>query len=135
MASPPSPIRATPVLDKDARLLADQAFSRAAGAPLVAGNAVRLLCDAGENYPAWLAAIERAERHVHFETYILHEDAVGERFFSAFAAKAPGSPCASSTTGWAGSAAPRAASGGGWPKRASRCAATTRRGSTSRSAG
>lgn len=38
-------------------MLADQAFSRAAGAPLVAGNTVRLLKDAGENYPAWFEAI------------------------------------------------------------------------------
>ena len=72
----------------DARTLADQAFSRAAGAPLIAGNAVRLLCDAGENYPAWLDAIDQATRHVHFETYILHDDAVGERFASALVAKA-----------------------------------------------
>jgi len=53
------------------RALADRAFSRAAGAPLVAGNAVRLLRDAGENYPAWLDAIRRASHHVHFESYIL----------------------------------------------------------------
>jgi len=70
------------------RLLADQAFSRAAGAPLVPGNAVRLLCDAGENYPAWLEAIAAARRHVHFEAYILHDDAVGERFARAFVDKA-----------------------------------------------
>jgi len=70
------------------RFLADQAFSRAAGAPLVPGNAVRPLCDAAENYPAWLEAIAAARRHVHFETYILHEDAVGERFARAFADKA-----------------------------------------------
>ena len=44
------------------RVAADQAFSRAAGAPLVEGNAVRLLKDGTENYPAWLAAIEGAER-------------------------------------------------------------------------
>jgi len=70
------------------RALAEQAFSRAAGAPSVPGNAVRLLCDAGENYPAWLAAIEAARRHVHFESYILHEDGVGERFLRALVAKA-----------------------------------------------
>jgi hypothetical protein len=39
------------------RLLADQAFSRAAGAPLVEGNRVELLCDAQQNYPAWLDPI------------------------------------------------------------------------------
>ena len=39
------------------RRLSDQLFSRTAGAPLVRGNAVRLLRDAAENYPAWLNAI------------------------------------------------------------------------------
>ena len=38
------------------RSLANQAFSRAAGAPLIEGNSVRLLKDARENYPAWLDA-------------------------------------------------------------------------------
>src|SRR3954447_12891125 len=47
--------------------LADQAFSRAAGAPLIAGNDVRLLKNAAENSPAWLEAIGGARRHVHFE--------------------------------------------------------------------
>ena len=44
-----------------ARVLANQAFTRAAGAPLVDGNQVRLLKDARENYPAWLEAIGAAE--------------------------------------------------------------------------
>jgi cardiolipin synthase A/B len=70
------------------RALAEQAFSRAAGAALIPGNAVRLLCDARENYPAWLAAIETAHRHVHFESYIVHDDAVGERFARVLVAKA-----------------------------------------------
>ena len=48
------------------RVLADQAFSRAAGAHLVEGNRVDLLRDAKENYPAWLEAIRSAERWVHF---------------------------------------------------------------------
>jgi cardiolipin synthase len=72
----------------EARLLADQAFSRAAGAPLVHGNAVRLLKDAAENYPAWLEAIRGARRAVHFESFIIHADEVGERFAEAFIAKA-----------------------------------------------
>src|SRR5712692_5998804 len=42
------------------RVIADQAFSRAAGAPLVHGNAVRILKDGAENYPAWLSAIGAA---------------------------------------------------------------------------
>jgi cardiolipin synthase A/B len=69
-------------------LLADQAFSRAAGAPLVEGNAVVVQCDAVESYPAWLDAIARAERWVHFECYIIHADATGRRFADALIAKA-----------------------------------------------
>ena len=65
------------------RAFADKAFSRAAGAPLVGGNRVRLLTDAGENYPAWLDAIGAAKRTIHFESYIIHEDAVGRRFADA----------------------------------------------------
>lgn len=70
------------------RHLADQAFSRAAGAPLVTGNSVRLLIDAKENYPAWLDAIGGAQRYIHFECYIIHEDEVGWKFADALIAKA-----------------------------------------------
>lgn len=72
----------------DSRSLADHAFSRAAGAPLIPGNCVRLLKDAGENYPAWLKAIREAKRRVHFECYIIHEDQAGETFADALIAKA-----------------------------------------------
>ena len=70
------------------RNLANQAFSRAAGAPLVGGNSVRLLIDAKENYPAWLDAIKSAERYIHFESYIIHEDHTGWMFAEALIAKA-----------------------------------------------
>ena len=53
-----------------ARRLADQTFARAAGAPLIPGNTVRILRDAKENYPAWLEAIASATTTIHFETYI-----------------------------------------------------------------
>ena len=69
-------------------LLADQAFSRTAGAPLVEGNAVRLLKDGCENYPAWLEAIRSAQRWIHFETYILHDDKIGKVFADALAERA-----------------------------------------------
>lgn len=72
----------------EVRALAGQAFSRAAGAPLVAGNALRLLSDARENYPAWLAAIEAARLHIHFESYIIHDDAIGYEFAAALIRKA-----------------------------------------------
>ena len=70
------------------RALADQAFSRAAGAPLLEGNSVRLLKDAQENYPAWLNAIASAKRYINFECYIIHEDDAGWQFADALVAKA-----------------------------------------------
>ena len=70
------------------RQLADQAFSRAAGAPLVGGNAVRILRDAAENYPAWEAAIEQARSTIHLEMYIVHRDRVGRRFVDLLARRA-----------------------------------------------
>jgi cardiolipin synthase len=70
------------------RALANQAFSRASGAPLVEGNQVRLLIDARENYPAWLEAINAAKHHIHFESYIIHEDDTGWMFADALTAKA-----------------------------------------------
>ena len=71
-----------------ARILAAQAFSRAAGAPLVHGNSIRLLKDARENYPAWLEAIRSAEKNVHFENYIIRDDNIGKQFADALIAKA-----------------------------------------------
>jgi len=62
-------------------------LSRAAGAPLVAGNAVRSLRDAAENYPAWLASIEAAQRSIFFESYIIADDEIGRRFRDALAAR------------------------------------------------
>ena len=70
------------------RPLADQAFSRAAGAPLVPGNRVDLLLDARENYPAWREAIEQARRSVHVEMYIFREDEAGGAFADLLARKA-----------------------------------------------
>lgn len=70
------------------RLEADQAFSRTAGAPLVGGNRVTLLRDGAENYPAWLEAIARAERWIHFETYLIHSDRTGQIFADALCERA-----------------------------------------------
>jgi cardiolipin synthase A/B len=72
---------------RDGNLL-DQALTRAAGTPLVAGNSVRLLKDAADNYPAWLAAIRSAQRTIHFENYFIVEDEIGLEFADALASKA-----------------------------------------------
>src|SRR4029453_16507588 len=70
------------------RTLANQAFSRTAGAPLVAGNAVRVLRDATENYPVWERARRGARRAIHVEMYIFHRDPVGRRFVALLAERA-----------------------------------------------
>lgn len=70
------------------RPIAERAVSRAAGAPLVAGNDVRLLLDAQANYDAWLAAIAAAEHVIYFENYIIAPDATGRLFRDALAEKA-----------------------------------------------
>ncbi|WP_052494066.1 phosphatidylserine/phosphatidylglycerophosphate/cardiolipin synthase family protein [Nitrosospira sp. NpAV] len=70
------------------RVLAAQAFSRAAGAPLVHGNNIRLLKDGGENYSAWLDAIYLAEETIYFENYIIRDDKIGQQFADAFITKA-----------------------------------------------
>jgi cardiolipin synthase A/B len=89
MAAPDTPV-VPPASDTlmAIRLFADQAFSRAAGAPLIAGNSVRLLRDAEENYPAWKDAIREARRTIHFESYIIHDDDVGRDFAELLAEKA-----------------------------------------------
>lgn len=66
----------------------EKAFSRVAEAPLSTGNSVTLLKNAAENYPAWLEAIKNAEKYIHFECYIIHEDAQGKLFADALIAKA-----------------------------------------------
>ena len=78
-----------PTLNPDlpAMVAADRAFDRATGAPSTDGNAVQLLLDAAQNYPAWLAAIEKAQRFVLFESYIVDDDAVGQAFAAALAAR------------------------------------------------
>ncbi len=70
------------------RFMAEQLFSRVAGAGPVEGNAVRLLKDGAENYTAWLDAIAAARQQVDFENYIIRDDEIGRRFAEALADKA-----------------------------------------------
>ena len=84
------PTRLLSTLDAGGGLrgLADRAFSRAAGAPLVLGNRVELLLDARENYPAWRDAIAAAQHSVHLEMYIFRDDDAGQVFGDLLARKA-----------------------------------------------
>lgn len=70
------------------RLLAEQAFSRAAGAPLSGGNQLHLLRDAAGHYPAWLNAIRSATHSIHLENYIIENDRIGREFMAALAERA-----------------------------------------------
>ncbi len=76
------------LLPTPSRLLAEQALSRAAGAPLVSGNAVQLLIDAQSHYDAWLAAIRGAQTRVLLENYIIRDDEIGRTFLDALVERA-----------------------------------------------
>ncbi|MHB8571292.1 MAG: phospholipase D-like domain-containing protein, partial [Metallibacterium sp.] len=79
-----SPHASTPTL----RLIAGQVLSRAAGAPLIAGNKVELLIDGAQHFETWAAMIESARSYVLLENYIIADDAVGRRFRDLLIARA-----------------------------------------------
>ncbi len=64
------------------------AVSRAAGSPVVQGNAVTLQFEGPAAFDIWIEAISQAERFVHFENYILRDDPVGHRFREALIERA-----------------------------------------------
>ena len=66
----------------------DRAFARIANSELRYGNALRLLRDAGENYPAWLEAIRSAQTTIHFENFIIADDETGRAFAEALIERA-----------------------------------------------
>ena len=89
MSSEPAGLTAvTAPRDSRESALLDRAFTRAAGAPLVAGNGVRLLRNAADNYPSWLAAIHGAQQKIYFENYFIVDDKTGREFAAALAEKA-----------------------------------------------
>jgi cardiolipin synthase len=73
---------------KSLRLLAEQAFSRTAGAPLIGGNALELLIDAAAHFDAWLEAIRGAQQRVLLENYIFRDDDIGLLFRDALTERA-----------------------------------------------
>ena len=94
----------TPLLpsSSSSRLLAQQALSRAVGAPLLTGNAVELLIDAAANYAAWLEAIRGARHRVLLENYIVRDDAVGHEFRDALVERAQAGVFVAVVVDWAG---------------------------------
>ena len=84
------------------RLLAEQALSRAAGAPLLNGNAVELLIDAAAHYDAWLTAIRGARQRVLLENYIIRDDEVGRAFRDALVERAQSGVFVAVVVDWIG---------------------------------
>ncbi len=76
----PAPQISDPQALRSVRALAERAFSRTSGAPLIVGNRVRVLEDADGNYPVWLQALRGARRWISLENYIFEEDDVGVAF-------------------------------------------------------
>jgi cardiolipin synthase len=83
-----APLSGAPTRSSTLRLLAEQAFSRAAGAPLISGNQVELLIDPRATFDAWLAAIRDASGTILFENYIFRDDALGHEFLDALTERA-----------------------------------------------
>lgn len=64
---------------------------RVTGLPLLRGNAIEMLRDGDEAYPAMLAAIDGAQRSITLSTYIFDNDETGQQFIEALiAARARG---------------------------------------------
>jgi cardiolipin synthase A/B len=84
------------------RLLAEQALSRAAGAPLLGGNSVDLLIDAAAHYEAWLKSIRGARQRVLLENYIIRDDPVGREFRDALVMRAQAGVLVAVIADWLG---------------------------------
>jgi len=65
-----------------------RALDRATGARPIPGNIVRHISISSDALDAMLEMIAGAERSVHFENYIIHDDHTGSRFATAWAERA-----------------------------------------------
>ena len=92
----------TGISAKPLRLLAQQALSRAAGAPLLGGNALELLIDAAAHFDAWLSLIKGAQRRVLLENYIIRDDEVGSAFRDALVERARAGVLVAVVVDWLG---------------------------------
>lgn len=74
--------------DPDARGLNRAMDSILEDFPLLGGNGIELLITGDEAFPPMLAAIRDATHHIHLQTYIIKDDAVGRSFLDALAERA-----------------------------------------------
>lgn len=75
-------------LNEETIMRLERSIEALSGDYLYHGNAVELLVDGPETYDSMLAAIGEATDHIHLETYIFRDDAVGLRFAEALMEKA-----------------------------------------------
>jgi len=116
----------TPATQDFVRQLADQAFARSAGAPLIAGNSVQLLYDSSDNFPAWKQAIAAAEDSVFIEMYIVANDRFGREIRQLLMDKAAAGVKVCLLYDWLGSGGPAwVGFSGHWPVPGPRCVPTT----------
>lgn len=101
MAGSPAPVRSMRE-NAPMRLLAQQTFSRIAGAPLIGGNALELLIDGRANFDAWLAAIRAARASILFENYIFNDDPLAREFRDALCERAAAGVHVSVVRDWLG---------------------------------
>src|SRR4029077_7195928 len=78
-----SPAASRPASPPSARDPLALAIDRAAGARPIDGNRLEHHPDSPRALDAMLAAIVAARRWVHFENYIIRDDATGQRFADA----------------------------------------------------
>ena len=77
-------------------------MSRAAGAPLLGGNALELLIDAAAHFDSWLKEIRGARRRVLLENYIIRDDEVGRAFRDALVERAQAGVMVAVVVDWLG---------------------------------
>lgn len=63
-------------------------LSRATGSPTLEGNHIRLQFEGSITFESWIEAVERSERFVYFENYVVRDDATGRAFRDALVSKA-----------------------------------------------
>lgn len=73
---------------KDLEPFPQRAMGRATASSRIEGNLIGLQFDGPSAFEAWLSSIGRARRFIHFENYILRDDAIGLRFQEALVERA-----------------------------------------------
>ena len=103
--------------------------------PAIEGNAVRLLCDARENFRRGARRIAAAQRYILFESYIVEDDAIGREFAALLAERARAGVDVHVIVDWLGCWRALSLWQSAARRRCATCACSIRRGCRARSAG